>query len=58
MGKILQGEFIGRWGEGGCDTLRGAIPLEFTDVYLYNLLLSLSFIKLDTDISHYRHKWN
>ena len=51
MGTILQGEFNGA-------ILRGAIPLEFTDVYRYNLLLSLSFIKLDMDISYYRHKEN
>ena len=36
--------------------LRGAIPLEFTDAYCYNLSLSLSFIKPNTDISHYPHK--
>ena len=38
--------------------VRGAIPLESTDVYRYNFLLSLSFIKLDTDISHNRYKRN
>ena len=55
MGTILGGDFNGK---GGGGSLRGTIPLEFTEVYRYNLSLSLSFIKLDTDISHYRHKRN
>ena len=51
MGTILGGDFNGKGG----GSLRGTIPLEFKEVYRYNLSLSLSFIKLDTDISHYRH---